>query len=450
MESSQEEIAALIELSIDADQEAIAKLVVHCEQSPELKQQIRDQVHIAGLLDAQLSCKEADLLDHVMQNLDKSTESACERTAAQISERIRALPAHQRASIPSRRKIRPFALACLATAAALLLVLLNVFGAEVQTQVGPTIIAMDNTLLRVNDERVIGHSVLATGSAVSVESGQAVIHLNDGSSIELFGPTIMHFHNEPHKVCHLDSGHIAVQVKPQLDGNAFIITTTHALVQVVGTMFDVRVEDDVSFLKVNEGTVEFTDLKTNKHFTCNAGESVDSGDMRKDGVASKVSSIVATADTYVPHNAGEFQEKTVKGQLRVKYTRGDGPQTRHSFLRFPLPNTIDQVKTVRLQLCVTTVDDGIADHVLEYVEDNWNENTLDWDNQPRVLSNARLARWTVRERGTLEILIDPEFLKGRKILSLRIRSVTHRPFVTYVSRESPRPEQVPPTLKLSW
>ena len=445
----QEEISELIELSMDADHEAIAKLAICCEQSPDYKQQIRVQAQLAGLLDALLSDKEETLLNHVMQTVDKSTESSCEKTAVNISERIRALPARKRAPDSQRRKTLPYAITFLASAAALVFIMLNVFGSDVQTVAGPTIVAMDEALLRVNDVPVTGRSTLVVGSEVSVESGRAAIYMEDGSIVTIFGPTTLRFNNEEDKVCELVSGRISARVKPQLDGHEFVVTTAHAHIKVVGTIFDVRVEDDISFLSVNEGAVEFTNTKTQKRIICHAGESVDSGELQP-AFVDKLPFVVATADTYAPNNVEDFQEQTVKDQLRVKFTHGRGKFTRHAYLRFSLPENIDQVSGVKLQLQVTTVDNGIADHVLELVDDNWSEDTLEWNNQSQVLSNEILACWTARERGIIEIPIDPKYLKGKNVISLRIRSLSHGSFVTYVSRESQGPGKVPPTLRFEW
>ena len=86
------------------------------------------------------------------------------------------------------------------------------------------------------------------------------LQFNDGSTIMISGTSMLTFADAGQKVLRLKDGNLSASVEPQPDGNPMLIHTHTALLQVLGTQFDVKAGLTSTALNVSEGKVRLTRL----------------------------------------------------------------------------------------------------------------------------------------------------------------------------------------------
>lgn len=98
---------------------------------------------------------------------------------------------------------------------------------------------------------------LATDSWVTLE-------FVDGSTLTLTGRSVLTVSASEGKELHLREGDLSANVEPQSTGHPMVIHTPTALLEVVGTQFNVDAEQSSTVLNVNEGVVRVTRLSDGK------------------------------------------------------------------------------------------------------------------------------------------------------------------------------------------
>lgn len=81
------------------------------------------------------------------------------------------------------------------------------------------------------------------------------LQFNDGSTVMISGTSILTFGDAGQKVLRLKKGSLSANVEPQPPGNPMLIHTHTALLQVLGTQFDVKAGLTSTALNVSEGKV---------------------------------------------------------------------------------------------------------------------------------------------------------------------------------------------------
>lgn len=109
---------------------------------------------------------------------------------------------------------------------------------------------------------------LATGSKLpggSLETvsddATLVVAFADGTSLTLLGRTAATISDEGQKTVHLRSGSLSAEVRPQDPQRPLLIHTPTALLEVLGTRFEVDSDEANTRLAVNEGRVRLTRLR---------------------------------------------------------------------------------------------------------------------------------------------------------------------------------------------
>jgi len=92
------------------------------------------------------------------------------------------------------------------------------------------------------------------------EASTAQARFRDGTLVTLHGETELTFSEQRQKVLLLSRGTLSAKVKPQPVGHPMVVRTPSAVVEVVGTAFDMTTRDQDTLLKVNEGLVRFKRL----------------------------------------------------------------------------------------------------------------------------------------------------------------------------------------------
>ena len=81
------------------------------------------------------------------------------------------------------------------------------------------------------------------------------LQFDDGSVIVTSGNSMLAFSDLGQKVLHLKAGRLSADVTPQPDGSPMLIHTRSAILQIVGTSFDIDVDLAATALNVTEGKV---------------------------------------------------------------------------------------------------------------------------------------------------------------------------------------------------
>lgn len=106
----------------------------------------------------------------------------------------------------------------------------------------------------------IGH-LLGGGTLESLSADSwAVLEFHDGSTVTVFGQTMLTFSHQDRKELHLRQGKLSAHVKPQPIDKPMLIHSPTARLEVLGTQFNVDVEATSTLLNVNEGRVRVTRL----------------------------------------------------------------------------------------------------------------------------------------------------------------------------------------------
>jgi ferric-dicitrate binding protein FerR (iron transport regulator) len=86
------------------------------------------------------------------------------------------------------------------------------------------------------------------------------LRFNDGSTIAISGNSMLTFSENGQKKLHLKEGNLSANVKPQPAGRPMLIYTRSALLEVLGTQFEVDAEFGATTLSVSKGTVRIKRL----------------------------------------------------------------------------------------------------------------------------------------------------------------------------------------------
>ena len=81
---------------------------------------------------------------------------------------------------------------------------------------------------------------------------------NDGSTVTIFGNSTLTLSDHGQKELHLKEGSISSNVRPQPVGRPMLVRTRSALLEVLGTQFEVEVRLSATMLNVSEGRVRVT------------------------------------------------------------------------------------------------------------------------------------------------------------------------------------------------
>lgn len=110
-------------------------------------------------------------------------------------------------------------------------------------------------------DTLVNGSILPGGSLETVsEDATLVVEFADGTSLTLLGRTTATISDEGQKAVHLRSGSVSADVRPQHPQRPLLIHTPTALLEVLGTRFEVDSDEANTRLAVNEGRVRLTRL----------------------------------------------------------------------------------------------------------------------------------------------------------------------------------------------
>jgi ferric-dicitrate binding protein FerR (iron transport regulator) len=111
-------------------------------------------------------------------------------------------------------------------------------------------------------EPLVNGSRLPGGSLETVsDDATLAITFADGTTLTLLGRTAVTISDEEQKTVHLRSGSVSADVRPQPPQRPLRIHTPTALLEVLGTRFDVDSDAANTRLAVNEGRVRLTRLR---------------------------------------------------------------------------------------------------------------------------------------------------------------------------------------------
>ncbi len=83
------------------------------------------------------------------------------------------------------------------------------------------------------------------------------LRFNDGSTIMISGSSLLTFGDDGQKVLRLREGHLSAKVSPQPNDRPMVISTRSAVLNVLGTQFNMEADLTSTDLTVNEGAVRF-------------------------------------------------------------------------------------------------------------------------------------------------------------------------------------------------
>lgn len=142
------------------------------------------------------------------------------------------------------------------------------------------------------------------------------LEFNDGSTATISGNSMLTFSDHGQKTLHLKQGNLSSNVKPQPPGKPMLIYTRSAMLEVLGTQFEVEAERATTTLNVSEGKVRV------KRFS--DGSTVDVPARHR---------LIAAADhdmlpRPVPHSVSHWKSELSLGPVRTqgKWTPGTDTQ----------------------------------------------------------------------------------------------------------------------------
>ncbi len=91
------------------------------------------------------------------------------------------------------------------------------------------------------------------------------LEFEDGSTVITTGDSMLAFSDVGQKVLHLKSGNLSADVTPQPEGRPMLIHTRSAVLEVIGTSFDVDADLASTALNVTEGKVRVKRLSDGRH-----------------------------------------------------------------------------------------------------------------------------------------------------------------------------------------
>jgi len=158
---------------------------------------------------------------------------------------------------------------------------------------------------------------LAGGTVEGLAPGSwCKLEFNDGSTATISGNSMLTFSDHGQKILHLKQGNLSSNVKPQPPGKPMLIYTRSAMLEVLGTQFEVEAKRATTTLNVSEGKVRV------KRFS--DGSTVDVPARHR---------LIAAADRDmlprpVPHSVSHWKSELSLGPVRTqgKWTPGTDTQ----------------------------------------------------------------------------------------------------------------------------
>ncbi|MGB2823179.1 MAG: ankyrin repeat domain-containing protein [Phycisphaerae bacterium] len=127
---------------------------------------------------------------------------------------------------------------------------------------------------RVLDEIAVGRE-LPGGTIEGMTPGSWFeLAFTDGSTVTLSGDSMLTFSDDGQKKLHLKHGGLSANVKPQPAGNPMLIRTRSAMLEVVGTQFEVEAALAATTLNVRKGTVRIRRLSDDNTVVVHARQRV--------------------------------------------------------------------------------------------------------------------------------------------------------------------------------
>ena len=129
-----------------------------------------------------------------------------------------------------------------------------------------TIVGIDGSLIWTGDGGRVVHDLrlgqaLPGGTIEGVAPSSWVeLQFEDGSTVGVLGNSTLTFSNLGQKKLHLKDGKLACDVRPQPAGKPLLVHTRSALLEVLGTRFEVDVGLSTTVLDVSEGVVRLKRL----------------------------------------------------------------------------------------------------------------------------------------------------------------------------------------------
>ncbi len=112
-----------------------------------------------------------------------------------------------------------------------------------------------------------------TLESLSVDSS-AAFEFRDGSAITIFGLSVLIISDDGQKELHLRKGNLSATVEPQPQAKPLRLLTPAAVLEVLGTQFDVTADANQTKVTVNKGLVRTTRLTDDKSVDVEAAHSV--------------------------------------------------------------------------------------------------------------------------------------------------------------------------------
>jgi hypothetical protein len=112
----------------------------------------------------------------------------------------------------------------------------------------------------VVSDLVVGNRLCAGTVSLEGESAFMTLRFDDGTAVTLAGKSMLEFDARWQKTLVLRHGTLSVDARPQPLGRPMLVRTPTAEVEVVGTVFSVSADSQVTHLSVDEGSVRFLRL----------------------------------------------------------------------------------------------------------------------------------------------------------------------------------------------
>jgi hypothetical protein len=175
---------------------------------------------------------------------------------------------------------------------------------------------------------------LAGGTVEGLAPGSwCKLEFNDGSTATISGNSMLTFSDDGQKKLHLKEGNLSSNVMPQPAHKPMLIYTRSALLEVLGTQFEVEAEAAATMLNVSDGSVRVTRFSD--------GNSVDVPARHR---------VVAAADRVmlpkpVPPSVSQWKSELPLGPIGTHGTWSPGTDTHEAKLG-AIPYTTPQGKTI--------------------------------------------------------------------------------------------------------
>ncbi|MCH2370256.1 MAG: FecR family protein [Pirellulales bacterium] len=102
------------------------------------------------------------------------------------------------------------------------------------------------------------------------------LRFNDGSTVMISGSSLLTFGDDGQKVLRLREGHLSGKVSPQPKGKPMVVSTRSAVLNVLGTQFNMEANLSSTDLMVSEGSVRFKRFSDGKEVVVEAQHQVTS------------------------------------------------------------------------------------------------------------------------------------------------------------------------------